>query len=137
MSVVVDASLTVAWLFSDERSDTPQEILRRVAAEGALVPSLWRLEIANVLRNAVRRKRCDEGYATRCLQRLGRLRIAVDSETDAHAWGRTRRLSIEHDLTVYDAAYLELALRRKRPLASRDAALIKAGNKAGLEVLGD
>ena len=136
MSLVIDASMTVAWLFSDEPSEIPQTVLRRVAAEGALVPSLWRLEIANVLRNAVRRKRCDTGYATRCLQRLGRLQIVVDAETDAQAWGRTRQLSIEHDLTVYDAAYLELAIRRRRPLASRDAALLKAGRKTGLDVLG-
>jgi predicted nucleic acid-binding protein len=137
VSLVIDASLTVAWLFSDERSDAPQRILRRVAAEGALVPSLWRLEVANVLRNAVRRRRCDAGYATRCLERLGRLQIIVDPETDAQAWGRTRELSIEHDLTVYDAAYLELALRRRRPLAARDAALARAGRRAGLELLGD
>ena len=54
MSLVVDASMTVAWLFRDERTETPQAILRRVAAEGAVVPSLWRLEVANVLRNAIR-----------------------------------------------------------------------------------
>ncbi len=128
--------MTVAWLFSDERSELPQATLRRVATGGALVPSLWRLEVANVLRNAVRQKRCDAGYATRCLERLGRLQIIIDPETDAHAWGRTRQLSIEHDLTIYDAAYLELAMRRRRPLASCDAALIRAGRKAGLEVLG-
>jgi predicted nucleic acid-binding protein len=137
MNIVVDASMAVAWLFYDERTEAPQAILRRVAVEGALVPSLWRLEVANVLRSAVRRKRCDSGYATRCLQRLGRLSIVVDQETDAHAWGRTRQLSTEHDLTAYDAAYLELALRRHRPLASCDSALIAAGRKAGLDVLGD
>jgi len=136
VSLVIDASLTVAWLFSGERSDTVQAILRRVAAEGALVPSLWRLEVANVLRNALRRKRCDIGYATRRLERLGRLQIVVDPETDHRAWGRTRQLSIEHDLTVYDAAYLELGIRRRRPLAPRDAALIKAARGAGLDVLG-
>ena len=137
MSLVIDASMTIAWLFSDERSDAPQKILRRVAAEGALVPSLWRLEIANVLRNAVRQKRCNTGYATRCLERLGRLQIIVDAETDRHAWSQTHLLSNEHDLTLYDAAYLELALRRSRPLASRDAALIKAAKAADVEMLGD
>jgi predicted nucleic acid-binding protein len=89
VSVVVDASMTIAWLFRDERTETPQLVLRRVAREGGLVPSLWRLEVANVLRNAVRRSRCDQGYATRCLQRLGRLRIMIDPETAAHAWGTT------------------------------------------------
>lgn len=135
MSLVIDASMAVAWLFSDERSQVPQTVLRRVAAEGALVPSLWRLEIANVLRNAVRRKRCDSGYATRCLQRLGRLPIIVDPETDTQAWDSTRQLSTEHDLSVYDAAYLELAIRRRRPLATCDAALMEAGRKTGLDVL--
>lgn len=89
-----------------------------------------------MLRNAVRRKRCDVGYATRSLRRLDRLPILVDAETDTHAWGRTRQLSIEYDLTLYDAAYLELAVRRSLPLASHDAALIEAGQKARIEVLG-
>jgi predicted nucleic acid-binding protein len=137
MSLVLDASMTVAWLFRDERSAMPQSVLRTVAREGAWVPSLWRLEVANVLRNAVRRKRCGEGYATRCLERLGRLRIMIDPETAAQAWGTTRQLSSEHDLTLYDAAYLELAVRRRRPLASADAALIAAARRIGLDVLGD
>jgi predicted nucleic acid-binding protein len=137
MSLVVDASMTIAWLFRDERPETPQSVLRRVAREGAWVPSLWRLEVANVLCNAVRRKRCDEGYATRCLARLGRLGILVDPETDAQAWGATRQLSIAHDLTLYDAPYLELAIRRRQPLASADAALIAAARRIGLDVLGD
>jgi predicted nucleic acid-binding protein len=137
VSLILDASMTVAWLFTDERSETSQTVLRRVAAEGAWVPSLWRLEIANVLRNAVRRQRCDEGYADRSLQRLGRLPITVDSETELHAWGPTLQLSRKHDLTSYDAAYLELAIRRKQPLASRDAALIDAAKDAGVEVLCD
>ena len=101
-------------------------VLRRVATEGALVPSTWRLEVANVLRNAVRRGRCHAGYAERSLRRLGRLRISVDTETDRHAWGATRELSREHNLALYDAAYLELAVRRRQALASQDAALLKA-----------
>jgi predicted nucleic acid-binding protein len=137
MSLVVDASMTIAWLFHDERTKTPWEVLRTVAKEGAVVPSLWRLEVANVLRNAVRRERCDEEYASRSLQRLARLSITIDAETDAHAWGETRRLSIEHDLTLYDAAYLELAIRRKQTLASVDAALLRAARNVGLDVLGE
>jgi predicted nucleic acid-binding protein len=137
VSLVVDASMTIAWLFRDERADLPQAVLRRVAAEGALVPAIWRLEVANVLRSAVRRGRCDEGYATRSLRRLDRLRIAVDAETDRHAWGATRELSREHDLTVYDAAYLELAVRTRQPLASRDGAMVRAARETGVDVLRD
>lgn len=135
MSLVLDASMTIAWLFAGERAGPPQAVLRQVAAEGAHVPAIWRLEVANVLRNAVRRGRCDEGYATRSLGRLGRLRITVDAETDRHAWGATRMLSRQHDLTLYDAAYLELAIRHRRPLASCDAALLKAARNVGIDVL--
>lgn len=132
MNLVVDASMTIAWLFYDERSETPRRILRRISAEGAIVPSLWRLEVANVLRNAVRRGRCDAGYAERCLARLGRLPIAVDPETDRYAWTATRQLSTEHNLTLYDAAYLELAVRHRYTLASNDAALQRAAQRVGL-----
>jgi predicted nucleic acid-binding protein len=135
MSVVLDASMAIGWLFTDEWAEAGRLVLRRVATEGALVPSLWRLEVANVLRNAIRRGRCDAGYADRCLSRLSRLPISVDGETDAQAWSATRRLSNAHDLTLYDAAYLELAMRRTRPLATRDADLVKAATAAGLEVL--
>jgi predicted nucleic acid-binding protein len=137
MSLVVDASMTIAWLFRDERTDLPQAVLRRVAAEGALVPSIWRLEVANVLRNAVRRGRCNEGYSARSLRRLGRLRITVDSETDRHAWGATTELSRVHGLTVYDAAYLELALRSRQSLATKDTAMLRAAREVGVDVLGD
>ncbi len=61
MSVVLDASMAIAWLFDDERTAAAYAVMRRVVAEGAVVPTLWRLEVANVLRNAVRRGRCDEG----------------------------------------------------------------------------
>lgn len=136
MSLVLDASMAIAWLFRDERSETPQIILRRIAIEGAFVPSHWRLEVANALRNAVRRGRCDETYAARSLRRLARLRIIADPETDRHAWGDTLALSRLHNLTPYDAAYLELAVRRGEALASRDAALLAAAGTAGIEVAG-
>ncbi|MGH6923350.1 MAG: type II toxin-antitoxin system VapC family toxin [Propylenella sp.] len=136
MSVVLDASMTIAWLFAAERTEGSRAALRRVAAEGAAVPSIWRLEVANVLRGAVRSGRCTEDYADRSLGRLARLQIEVDPETEQHAWGETRRLAQRHDLTLYDASYLELALRFGQPLASCDRPLAKAAKGAGLEVLG-
>jgi len=135
MSVVLDASMTIAWLFADEHTEAAHKVMRRVAAEGAAVPSLWRLEVANVLRNAVRRGRCDEAYVDRSLARLERLAISTDDETDSHAWGTTRALAWEQDLTLYDAAYLELAIRTGRPLASCDAALLTAAGRRKVEVL--
>jgi len=135
MSVVVDASMAIAWLFDDERTAAAHAVMRRVVAEGALVPTLWRLEVANVLRNAVRRSRCDDAYADRSLARLGRLAIQSDEDTDRQAWGVTRQLSREENLTLYDAAYLELALRKRIPLASCDADLIAAAERRAVEVL--
>ena len=135
MTLVLDASMTIAWLFDDERTDAAHEIMMRVVANGALVPSLWRLEVANMLRNAVRRGRCDDDFAERSLTRLGQFKIRIDDETDLHAWGATRELSQEQGLTVYDAAYLELALRKALPLASCDPELIEAAERRSVEVL--
>lgn len=135
MSVVVDASMAIAWLFDDERTDAAHDVMRHVVAEGAVVPSLWRLEVANVLRGAVRRGRCDENYVDSSLERLGRLAIVTDDETDSQAWGATRALAREQGLTVYDAAYLELAIRKGGVLASCDGDLLAAAGRRGVEVL--
>jgi predicted nucleic acid-binding protein len=127
--------MTVAWLFDDERTAAAEAVMRRVVAEGAFVPSLWRLEVANVLRNAVRRGRCDEAYVGRCLARLERMAISQDEETNEHAWGPIRTLSREENLTIYDAAYLELAVRKSAVLASCDAALMEAAARRKINVL--
>jgi predicted nucleic acid-binding protein len=133
--LVLDASMAIAWLFDDERGEVAHGVLRRIVAEGAIVPSLWRLEVANVLRHGVRRGRRDESHAVRSLERLGRLSIVVDEETDDHAWGETRALSLEQGLTLYDAAYLELAIRTARPLASCDRDLLAAAGRRGVDIL--
>ena len=135
MSVILDASMTIAWLFEDEQTEGAHVALQRVVAEGAIVPSLWRLEVANVLRNAVRKRRCDEAYVDSSLARLDRLPITIDDQTDEHAWGATRALSREEGLTPYDAAYLELALRTEGTLASGDEELLSAALRRGVEVM--
>lgn len=135
MSLVLDASMTITWLFEDERTRAAHDVMRRVVREGALVPSLWRLEVANVLRNAVRRGRCDEAYADRSLARLGRLAIKRDQETEDRAWVEIRALSREENLTLYDAAYLELAIRKSACLASCDAALLAAAGRRRIDVV--
>ncbi len=135
MSVVLDTSMTITWFFETETSDLSLSLLQRVTEEGAHVPSLWRLEVANVFRNAIRRGCCDESYVDRCLKRLELLPIMIDSDTDKHAWEQTYQLAREHNLTLYDAAYLELAMRCNKPLASYDMALINAAHSLKLEVL--
>jgi len=135
VTVILDASMAIAWLFRDERTAGTDAALAQVASTGAIVPSLWRLEVVNVLRNAVRRGRCDKGYVDRSLDRLRQLAIRGDSETDDHAWGATELLARQHDLTPYDAAYLELAVRLQLPLASTDSDLLAAAQRSGIAIM--
>jgi predicted nucleic acid-binding protein len=135
VSLVLDASMTIAAIFEDEGNSRAQEVMRQVGREGAFAPSLWRLETANVLRNSVRRGRCDVAFVDRALQILAELPVMIDLETDAHAWSATIEISRAEDLTVYDAAYLELAIRLNATLASCDADLIAAARRRGLDVL--
>ena len=135
MIAVIDSLITLNWLLYDEHTPESDELFDSVSDQGAIVPTLWRLEIANALQVAVRRKRIDAAYRDRCLQKLQRLPLEVDSETDKQAWSATLQLSERHNITVYDAAYLELALRRGIPLATRDQRLAKAASEAGATVL--
>ncbi len=128
MSLVLDASLTLSWYFADERSEESDRVLDRVAEEGAFVPGLWRLEVANALQVAVRRKRCDLAFRDKALAELRNLPITVDTETDHAAWSATLHLADRFGLTLYDAAYLELARRRHLPIATRDSALRAAAS---------
>jgi len=136
VSLVIDASMAISWLFHNQRSERTRSVLRRVIADGGAVPSIWRLEVANVLRTSTRRGHCTEAYAVHCLQRLGRLPITVDANTDRQAWGATRELSRAHNLTLYDAAYLELAVRLRQPIVTLDLALLNAARAVGVEAFG-
>lgn len=136
MSLVLDTSVTVARLYSSETTHAIADVFERVIAAGAWVPALWRLEVANVLEMGVRRGRTDAGFRDAALRDLGLLPIRVDSDTDAHAWGATLLLAEKHRLTLYDAAYLELALRRRLPLATLDEELRTAAAAEGLTLAG-
>lgn len=135
MTCVIDASVTLAWLLQDEHTAASDALFEHVAEFGAVVPSLWRLEVANALQVAVRRGRVDEVSRDTSLRLLERFMIEVDGETDARAWTDTLRLADRHGLTVYDAAYLELSLRRGLPLATRDDKLSDAARMAGTKVV--
>jgi hypothetical protein len=80
VSLVLDTSLALSWYFEDERTPAADALLDRVADQGATVPGLWRLEIANGLRTAIRRKRIDEGFRNRAIAQLARLPINVDPD---------------------------------------------------------
>ena len=136
MTVVIDSCIALAWCFADERSAAADAVLVQVTESGAIVPSLWRLEVANALHMAVRRKRIDAAFRDASIADLGALNIDTDSETDQHAWAGTLQLAECHQLTLYDAAYLELAQRLKLPLATLDRELRTAAMALGVTVLG-
>jgi predicted nucleic acid-binding protein len=128
--------VTLAWVFSGETTGSTSAVLTRVVESGAWVPALWRLEIANVLEMGVRKGRCDAAFRDAVFADLALLPIAVDQETDRHAWGSTAKLAAKHRLTVYDAAYLELARRRGLPLATLDNELRAAAAAEDVVLLG-
>jgi len=103
-----------------------------VSASGAWVPSLWPIEVANSLQAGVRRGRITAEFRDTALADLASLSISVDPETTTYAWGNTLQLADRYGLTVYDAAYLELAQRRSLPLASLDVPLCNAARNAGV-----
>ena len=135
MKIVLDSSVTLAWVYDDEQTAATQALLDRVVQYGAVAPSLWRFEIANVLAMAVRRKRIAPDLREEALRDIAQLDIAIDPGCDGQAWTTTIRLADLYALTAYDAAYLELAQRLRLPLATLDSALAKAAQAAGVEVL--
>ncbi len=136
MSLVLDRSITLAWAYSDETTQPVMQVFDLLIRGGAWVPGLWRLEVANVLEMSVRRKRHDKNFRDATLADLAQLPIQVDLQTDQQAWGTTLRLAERHQLTLYDAAYLELALRRTLPLATLDEDLRRAAGAEKVQVLG-
>ncbi len=108
-----------------------------VVQSGAVVPAHWHLEIANGLQQAIRRGRIVADQRDAALENLAALAITVDSETGRQAWSASLGLSSRFGLTVYDAAYLELAHRLGTPLASLDAELRAASPKLGVPLLPD
>jgi len=135
VSLVVDCSVAVAWCVDDEASPETDALLERVRDEGGIVPGLWHLELGNVLLQAERRGRLSARDVAARLELLRALPIATDEETAARAWGEVLGLARAERLTAYDAAYLELALRKRAALATKDGALGNAGRRAGLVVL--
>jgi predicted nucleic acid-binding protein len=136
VSLVIDASLTLTWYFEDEATPATDELLDAVAQDGAVVPPLWRLEVANAFQSGIRRKRIDKAYRDASIADLGKLPVIVDADTDSHIWTTTLWLSDRYGLTIYDACYLELAQRRNLPLATLDQELRAAGHALGLTLLG-
>lgn len=133
MPIVIDASITMAWCFEDEGTDETEAVLDLLGDDVAVVPSLWCLEVANVLLVAERRGRMSEAQAARFLDLLGRLPIRPD--TDVVDTNVVLAAGRRHHLSAYDAAYLVLAERLAAPLATLDSKLAAACRAAGVPLL--
>ncbi len=133
--IVLDCSTALSWFIPDEDSTAARELRERVVREGAVVPSLWPIEVGNVLVFAMRRRRIDAAQRLAALEAFGELPIEIDTETLTKVWRETLNLADEFRLTLYDACYLELAHRRELPLATHDQELRAAGKKLGIELL--
>lgn len=134
MSLVLDSSVTLAWLHEDEHADGVDAVFDHLITSGAVVPLHWPLEVANSLTVAIRRNRISAKQQVVFLASLAKLDIVADRHTNEHAWSASLQLADLYWLTVYDAAYLELAQRLRVPLATLDKDLAAAARKAGVEV---
>ena len=140
MSIVLDASMALAWLI--QRADRAEAALAQrafdeVRASGARVPGLWYAEIANTLLVFERAKRFTEQDSALYLSGIALLAIERDELPPASLQGRVIDLGRLHNLSAYDATYLELAMRRGTVLATFDRKLAKAARAAGVRVFGD
>lgn len=130
MSIVVDCSIVTNWIMPDESSPFADDILERVALDGAIVPPLFRTEIGNVLLVAVRRKRITADIRRMAFDRIGKLPVKEDASGAAHIWTHCMDIADRHGLSLYDATYLELAIRLRKPLATLDGRLAEAARLA-------
>jgi len=136
MNLVLDASITLAWCYAEETTEAVQRSFDIVRTDGAWVPVLWLWEVANVLQMNVRRGRHNTKFRDRALADLALFPIKEDAEAGRQAWSGTLILAERHGLTVYDAAYLEVALRHGLPLATLDQDLRAAARAENVQLLG-
>ena len=132
---VIDCSVCLPWYLKDEASHFCDQLGLAVHRSEVWVPSLWRAELVSAVVNAERRKRITGEQRRDVLKNADGLPLRTDHEMPSVV--ELNELSANHDLTPYDAVYFELARRRKLPLATLDAALIKAARAAKLTVLTD
>ncbi len=135
MSLVLDNTVALAWCFEDEQNPAIMALLDRVVERGAVAPQLWPIEALNGLLTAQRRGRIDAEARAQMSSLLADLPIVLDDQTAGQLWTATARLAEQHQLTAYDATYLELAKRLNLPLATNDRALITAARVEGVALL--
>jgi predicted nucleic acid-binding protein len=136
MSLVLDASVTLAWVYANETTEAVLNVFEQVKTRGAWIPALWRWEVANALQMNVRRGGHGADFRDAALSNLAWFPIRTDVQAEPEAWSSALLIAELHGLTVYDAAYLEIAQRRNLPLATLDRKLRAAAQSEGVELLG-
>lgn len=134
-ALVLDASVAISAVIEEPQSELACKILLRVAEEGAEVPSLWHLEVGQTLLVAERLGRVSTQQRMFAVEQLSDLPIDVDAMTHREAWRQIMVVANQFRLSLYDAAYLELSIRRSLPLATFDAALQRAAAAANVPLL--
>lgn len=132
---VLDCSITMAWCFADEANEHADKILGLLKKTKVLVPSVWPLEVINVLRVGERKKRINVSQSNNFISLINALPIEIDMGIDELANRKILEISREYSLSAYDAAYLELAIRKSIPFSSFDKILCTAAEKAGIDLL--
>lgn len=133
MPFVLDCSVAMTWVFPDEASEATERLRDSLIDDQAFVPSLWPVEVGSVLLVATRRRRIRADEWSHICSSLEALPIEVEPVSTSRVWGKVVALADRHNLSVYDATYLELALRMRMPLATLDRALITAARSAGVD----
>lgn len=129
---VLDASVTMSWCFEDEVSSYAESVLSHLRRDDAVVPPIWPMEVANTLLIGERRGRVVQAKSQALLEGFRGLPIQVDSAPPLETWTSAVALARAHRLSVYDATYLALALRRSFPLATLDSRLREAAQNVGV-----
>ena len=133
---VLDASIAFAWVYPGQATPASENLLKLVeSGTVAVVPPLWFLEVSNGLLVAQHRKLISPAQRREALDGLSALALVANDADPRSAFGRTTTLAEQHGLSVYDAAYLEVALRRSIPLGSRDRALLVVARQCGVAVV--
>jgi predicted nucleic acid-binding protein len=132
---VVDNSVIMTWCFKDEDSHYSDVILNKLVGATAFVPSIWPLEVTNVLLTAERKNRIGEADSMRFLALLSELPIVVDQESPERMIKEIFALARKHNLSSYDASYLDLAMRKGLPIATLDKNLLAAAKRSKVKTL--
>lgn len=135
MSFVLDSSLALSWCFKDEQTTKSLEFLSAARQRAIFVPSLWHIEMSNILGMSFRRKRMNDADLSVALKLFATLEIHTDTVFSPVSTSVLLPLMQAYTLTAYDAVYLELALRLNLPLATLDVHLAAAAEQAGVPAL--